>query len=349
MNMQRTKEHYGSLDGVRAYAATGIVLMHVLENSKVRPSDNFFTDDLIPFFNSFVFLFMMVSGFSLCCGYYDRMKGGSITPGQFYKKRYTRILPFFAILCFIDLCAEPSMATLLETFANLTLCFGLLPSSVEIHVIGVGWFLGVVFLFYMLFPFFVFLLDNRHRAWFSLLVAMGLSYVVCVYFPVEQRHKCMLFCAPYFLVGGIVYLYRGGIRMAIRTNKFAATAICIALTVGYLLFQDSLQSLFVRQVALVMLFLCWTAGAISMEPKVLDNKIAVYLSGLSMEIYLAHMLIFRVVETLNLNTFIHQSDILYLANVVSTFLGAVVFAHVMKRYVLPAVEWVCKSCVRIRS
>ena len=349
MNMQHTKEHYGSLDGIRAYAATGIVLMHVLENSKVRPSGNFFTSDLIPFFNSFVFLFMMVSGFSLCCSYYDRIKNGCITPGQFYKKRYARILPFFAILCLIDLCVEPSVATLFETFANLTLCFGLLPSSVEIHVIGVGWFLGVVFLFYMLFPFFVFLLDNRRRAWFSLLVAMGLSYVVCAYFPVEQRHKCMLFCAPYFLVGGIVYLYRVKIRIAIRANKFTVAAVCIAVTVGYLLVQEYFLSLFARQVALIVLFLCWLASAISMKPKGLNNKVVAYLSGLSMEIYLAHMLVFRVVEKLNVEIFIHQPDILYLANAALTLLGAVAFAHVVKRYVLPMVEWGCKSHLGIGS
>ncbi|KDS55941.1 acyltransferase domain protein [Phocaeicola vulgatus str. 3975 RP4] len=48
-----------------------------------------------------------------------------------------------------------SKGSLFEAFMNCTLVFGLLPNN-SLEVIGVGWFLGTVFLFYMLFPFFVF-------------------------------------------------------------------------------------------------------------------------------------------------------------------------------------------------
>ena len=61
------------------------------------------------------------------------------------------------------------------------------------------------------------------------------------------------------------------------------------------------------------------------------------------------MLVFRVVEKLNVEIFIHQPDILYLANAALTLLGAVAFAHVVKRYVLPMVEWGCKSHLGIGS
>lgn len=42
-------ERYASLDGLRAYAALGIVLMHVLSNISVKPSANYLTGELIPF------------------------------------------------------------------------------------------------------------------------------------------------------------------------------------------------------------------------------------------------------------------------------------------------------------
>lgn len=83
---------------------------------------------------------------------------------DFYKKRYTRILPFFAFLCVVDLLVSPSIGSLYEFFANITLCFGFLPNYGAITVIGVGWFLGIIFVFYMLYPFFVFLMDNKKRA-----------------------------------------------------------------------------------------------------------------------------------------------------------------------------------------
>ena len=41
---------YESLDGLRAYAAIGIVMMHVLANIAVKPSGNFLTDAVIPYF-----------------------------------------------------------------------------------------------------------------------------------------------------------------------------------------------------------------------------------------------------------------------------------------------------------
>lgn len=44
--------------------------MHVLANIRVKPSENYLTGELIPFFTDFTLLFMVVSGFSLCCGYY---------------------------------------------------------------------------------------------------------------------------------------------------------------------------------------------------------------------------------------------------------------------------------------
>ena len=66
-------ERYGALDGLRAYAAIGIVLMHVLSNIGVKPSENYMTETLIPWFTDFTLMFMVVSGFSLCCGYYDKV------------------------------------------------------------------------------------------------------------------------------------------------------------------------------------------------------------------------------------------------------------------------------------
>ena len=40
------RENYSSLDGLRAYAAIGIVLMHVLANFMIKRSDNILTGSL---------------------------------------------------------------------------------------------------------------------------------------------------------------------------------------------------------------------------------------------------------------------------------------------------------------
>ena len=111
----------------------------------------FVFERMIPSFTNLVFLFMMVSGFGMCCGYYQKFKDQKIGVVDFYKKRYSKIWPYFALLCVLDFVMSPSKSALYEVFANLTLCQGLLP-NMNISVIGVSWTLAVIFVFYLLFP-----------------------------------------------------------------------------------------------------------------------------------------------------------------------------------------------------
>lgn len=171
------KEIYKSLNGLRAYSAIGIVLMHVLANIKSGRLTYEPTNVIIKSFTDFVFLFFIISAFAMCCGYYDRIKNGSIKANDFYKKRYKRIWPYFALLCLLGLAFDRTIGGVWQTFADLTLCFNLLPNP-DIKIIGVGWFIGLIFLFYIMFPFFVFLIDNKKRAWIVLLIAkLSIFYV----------------------------------------------------------------------------------------------------------------------------------------------------------------------------
>lgn len=89
-HIRKCQKKYSSLDGLHAYAAVGIVLMHVQANLMIKPSDNILTGNVIPWFTNFTLLFMIISAFSMCCGYYERIKSGAITPAKFYAKRYHR-------------------------------------------------------------------------------------------------------------------------------------------------------------------------------------------------------------------------------------------------------------------
>lgn len=97
------REKYNSLDGLRAYSAFGIALMHFLANIKNGPLSWNPANEVIGFFTNFVYLFFIVSAFSMCCGYYERVKNGLVSMNDFYTKRYKRIWPYFALLCLIGL------------------------------------------------------------------------------------------------------------------------------------------------------------------------------------------------------------------------------------------------------
>ncbi len=315
--MMEKKKRYDALDGVRTLACIGIVLMHVLTNTEYNLS-GFIYDQMIPSFTHFTFLFMSVSGFGMCCGYYDRMISGNIDIVSFYKKRYKKILPFFALLCFMDLIISPSLNSLYEVFANLTLCFGLIPNE-NITVIGVGWFLGTVFAFYMLFPFFCFLLANKKRAWLALLASYIMHYLCEIYFDADKRS--MAFSFVFFMIGGMVYIYKEEIEKIASMKLISIILLLISIAVYY----------FVTDITIVMLLIGTCILIMSLfisEKGFLINPITKFLGSISFEIYLCHMFIFRIVEKLHLLEITQNDYINYILVFIAVFAGATVFAYV---------------------
>ena len=89
--MSSTKvDLYGGTDGLKAYAIIGIALMHILSNGNYKLG-GFVFGQLIPNFTNLVFLFMMASGFGMCCGYYQKITDRKISMEEFYSKRYIKI------------------------------------------------------------------------------------------------------------------------------------------------------------------------------------------------------------------------------------------------------------------
>lgn len=71
---------------------------------------------------------------------------------------------------------------------------------------------------------------------------------------------------------------------------------------------------------------------------VLENRVTKFFSGISMEIYLSHMVIFRVVEKLKLNRILGNGWLQYIVTSVLVIAGATVFAVVMQKTIGKAVE-----------
>ena len=257
--MATKADRYEGIDGLKAYAIMGIALMHVLANGEYGIG-GFVFERLIPSFTNLVFLFMMVSGFGMCCGYYQKIIDQKISVEDFYKKRYIKIWPYFSLLCALDFVISPSKESLFEIFANLTLCQGLLP-NMRIEVIGVSWTLAVVFVFYMLFPFFCFLIGNKKRAWGVAVVALVFNLLCGTYF-FDGNHIVdafsvgftprlnIVYDAIYFIAGGSIFLYREELAEFAAKYKVIAGAVLLIATVAYFALGGS---------TLTMLFFCVAA------------------------------------------------------------------------------------------
>jgi len=201
------KEHYDNLDGLRVISCLAIIAMHIRANSSYQIS-GWAYNTMVPSWTQFVPLFLMISGFGIFCGYYEKFRSGKIDLDDFYKKRYIKILPFFVFLMLIDVVMNKSVSHIIEALTQATLVFGLLPNN-QPEVIGVCWTLGVIFLFYLLFPFFVWLCWNKKRAVISLAISVVIAFFCTIYyfsgkFVVQDfaaRHS-FLYCAPFFMGGG---------------------------------------------------------------------------------------------------------------------------------------------------
>ena len=322
------EKRYDSINGLRVIAALGIIAMHIAGNTKYSIPSNLY-NIVLPQCAMFVFLFMIISGFGMCCGYYDKLKNNKISLNEFYKRRYVKILPFFSILVLMDLLVERNLESMYEGIANLTLTFSFLPNS-NISIIGVGWTLGIIFAFYMLFPFFIFLLDNKKRAWFSLGIAIILDIICIDYFftsqfvlPSFNASHSILYCAIFFIAGGLIYLYRDDIYKYVSKYRYLFLVLCIIVTILYFVFGKDLRYKIIYICFLFSLYFIYT---INVNSKFLNNKIITFLSNISLEIYLCHMLIFRIIEKLNL-LYIFQNDILsFLISCFLVIIGSIIFS-----------------------
>ncbi len=323
---------YNNLDGLRTLAAIGVLCMHIYANIGFRLENSYIVHNIISQMGVCVQLFFILSGFAMCCGYYEKIKKNQISLYDFYNKRYFKILPFFAVLVIMDLGVSLlaqgniTLDKIYEAFADLTLMFGFYATK-NMTVIGVGWTLGVIFGFYILFPFFVYLIWTKKRAWFMLIVTTIIAYICNVYFGVNGN---LTFKWMYlFVAGGLIYLYRTDLEVLL-TRKWMPSVLVI---LGFLLvfvvnFQigGATGNLF----RILLGFSMMVVGAIGRDCIILSNPFTKWVSGISLEVYLSHMLVYRVIEKIGLISFLGKTLMTYIIVCVLTFVGTCMVAMIFQ-------------------
>lgn len=301
----KDNKRYENIDCLRTISCFAIIAMHIQANTEYK-INGFVWDTVVPSWTWLVYLFLLISGFGMCYGYYEKIVNQTIDIDQFYLKRFKKTVPFFACLVCLAVIVEHSVTGLYEGLMEVTMAYGLLPNN-ELSILGVSWTLGVIFLFYMLFPYFVFLIRNKCRAWGTLGVSLLINQMCSQYFFTEKfvidsftpRHS-FLFCTPFFIGGGILYLYRKEITTFVEKYRWLMFGVCMAATVIWYVVPRQVGNIQLFTIKSLVLFMLWLSYAIGAKSRFMNNSIMKYFGGISMEMYLAQMVVFRVIEKIGL-------------------------------------------------
>lgn len=306
---------YRNIDALRTFGCLAIIAWHVKANSNFN--GGYWTERVIPSFDYLVYLFMIISGFGMCNGYYQKLKDGNYDLNEFYLRRYKKTVPFFLILIILNCILEFKRENIFEGLMESTMLFGFLPNN-SLSVIGVAWTLGAIFAFYIIFPFVVFLLNDKCRGIISFAITLGITYMCQSYFMTEKfvnhnftmRHS-FLFCLPYFLSGGLIYLYRNELSVTVNSHKKVALIGCVILAIGYLLLPDKICRFDTIVPKTLVLYSAMVCAVLGEQNKWLSNRFTRFISEISMEMYLAHMVVFRAVEKLHIEKMCNNAILRY--------------------------------------
>lgn len=90
--------------------------------------------------------------------------------------------------------------------------------------------------------------------------------------------------------------------------------------------------------SLIPIYSVWIVLCISGNHKLFNNKVTKFLSDISMEVYLIHMVIFRIIEKCQLESFIYDSSILFLVYSLIMLIIVVLVSGIIHYYLLPRIE-----------
>lgn len=288
-------------------------MMHIKANNTYHLS-GFIAEKMIPSFTDFTFLFMTISVFGMCVGYYQKVKDGKVNWMDFYKKRYMKVLPFFAVVVLMDIVFNHDLTSIVEAIPNLTLTRGFFPN--DIGQVGVAWFLGLVFVFYAIFPLFCAMLNSKKSGWVFFALSLLLNLVVAKYYGMGREN--IVYSLPFFVAGGLIYSYRDKVKNWRIYLPLVILSIFIYYAIGGVCFCLLVSAAF------LLLGISIGGGY---------SKIVSFISGISIEIYLSRMVVFRLVEKMRLNIMFGNGWLQYFITVILVLVGATCFSVIVKKFI----------------
>ena len=128
----------------------------------------------------------------------------------------------------------------------------------------------------------------------------------------------------------------------LKLKKYVTIPLAIVCFVVYIIFGGYTPLVLFSSVSIVVYCL-------NTKSFLLTNKAVLSVSKLSMEIYLSHMIVFRVFEKLHLNTILGYGLLQYFFTVISVFLGSIIFVVTYKKVSSVVVSFISSRIKSIKD
>jgi len=305
------------LDSLRCFAIIYVVISHLAVIPKPNLSIPEWIEPLIVNGgDAGVSLFFILSAFSLTYSM-DARSGETMLTRSFYIRRFFRIVPLFYLMILLywirDAAIFNVMHPLSEVLINASLLFNLVPACIT-GFVWASWTIGVIALFYLLFPLIHRYIRNLNAALalfvVSVLISWGWSYFVLNYGEATGYLKAddinfvlnfgFLQNLPVFICG--VVIYRLFFDYLVKMNQKARRLSGLICIFSFAFFYAALLTEHMQNLLWGMNILrgiCFSLLVLGLGLKpfgFLVNSKTAYLGKVSYSMYLFHpLLIFTII------------------------------------------------------
>jgi peptidoglycan/LPS O-acetylase OafA/YrhL len=283
----RTRVH--SLDSSRGIAAIYVVFFHVIA---LRPKIKIpmaALDDAFAFGYSGVFLFFVISGFSLSMTMprHDRLAAPWISYGL---SRFFRIAPAFFVMLAVSMMLHYfwswETASLGRILMNITFLFNLVPGHQQ-GIVAASWTIGVEMIFYVLFiPLY------RTKAWVKVLIMVS---TFCVFLMIkgvispDYAQWTVLGYFPLFVTGMLAFDSYDRL-VNTKNSNFVGIALIFVGTIALAILASITHGVHILDLraAIGIGYALLLTGCALSRPIILEAKFLSFFGTISYSLYLVH-------------------------------------------------------------
>lgn len=164
------------------------------------------------------------------------------------------------------------------------------------------------------------------RAWLMMGVTIIINILCHLRFEEAVGRANFIFSSMFFAAGGMIYIYRD--KLVNKTTSIVATLCTVAVVILYFTVDNSDYTMLVL-FSLLSIVGISSIGDISRY--VFQNIPIRFLGTISMEIYLCHMFIYRIIEKLRVQGITSQPLINYALTASATIVGAIILSLILKK------------------